>query len=86
MYVFLLHPRHYSSGESSPELPVLSKVRYRGGPAQKKVNPPSPTGSPTGYNSGEEYDGSIVYFDPEVGELSILCACTSIFLSFFPFL
>lgn len=61
--------RHYSSsGESSPELPVLSKVRYRGASGQTRVkSPSSPTGSPySGYNSAEEYDGSRnAYFDLE---------------------
>ena len=62
--------RHYSSsGESSPELPVLSKVRYRGASGQTRVkSPSSPTDSPySGYNSAEEYDGSRnAYFDLEV--------------------
>ena len=59
---FFLPSSHYSSdGESSPELPVLSKTRYHPPPGAqgrgKPSNPPPPS-SPlyNGYNSAEEYD------------------------------
>ena len=83
MTIFSL--RHYSSssGESSPELPVLSKSRngYRppGAQARPKAPPPSspPDGDSTyyaGYNSSEEYDGEGggAYFDKAVSNIQFL--------------
>ena len=72
--------RHYhkesSDGESSPELPVLSKSRgYRPPGAQARAKAPPPSSPPdsdsayyAGYNSSEEYDGEGggAYFDKEV--------------------
>ena len=69
-----------SSGESSPELsPINKRASYRSSSAttaSSRVKKPPLDASP-GYNSSEEYDGSLnrfPYLDPEVaGLLVVLC-------------
>ena len=75
-----LYSRHYdysSSGESSPELPVLPKRPLHSsppsGPATASADRekcPSEPGTPpyfSGYNSAEEYEGTRrPFYDPEV--------------------
>ena len=75
-YYIIVHSRRYdlssSSGESSPELsPINKRVSYRPSSAttaSSRVKKPPLDASP-GYNSSEEYDGSLnrfPYLDPEV--------------------
>lgn len=71
---YVIHFRRYdlssSSGESSPELPSLSKrTSYRSPPAATAsgTRGKKPLDTSPGYNSSEEYDGSHrPYVDPEV--------------------
>ena len=61
-----------SSGESSPELPSISKrASYRLSPVATAsgLQGKKPLDSSPGYNSSEEYDGSRrPYVDPEVNQ------------------
>ena len=69
MYLYRRYDLSSSSGESSPELPSLSKrSTFRSSPTATASAPDYHSG----YNSSEEYDGSRwPYLDLEVGQTRV---------------